>query len=452
MIVSISVFENRLVECRFSSMAFVESIPAVLRILTVFGVVLLAMRFRFSLGMALLLGSLLLGLMFGRNPAEIVQAAWQALLDPKTLSLAAVVMLILVLSRSLESAGQMKRLLDNFAGLIVRPAVNLIVFPALIGLLPMPGGAIFSAPMVKDLGKRHRMNGAQLSFTNYWFRHIWEYWWPLYPGVLLTVSIAGLNLWSFVLLLFPLTPVAVAAGMWPLKTALNNGESGSVADTGLATDSNLFLFLKELTPIGIVIGLGLGLGIVFSTAAPNFGIAKESGLIVALGLAIAWVWRKNRLEPARIRKLVFSPKLASMFVMVVSILIFKGVLEDSQAVEAVSRELVRWHIPLVPVTIVMPFLVGTVSGITIAFVGTTFPVLISLVQNLHSDPYLLPYLMLALVGGFIGVLLSPVHLCLLLSNEYFQTTLPAVYRQLWAPCLALLLCGVLYFWVILAFI
>lgn len=433
-------------------MMILDSIPAVLRILLVFAIVLLAMRVRLSLGVALLIGSVLLGLGFGCTPAEIALAAGQALLDPKTLSLAAVVMLILVLSRSLESAGQMRRLLDNFSGLIVRPAMNLIVFPALIGLLPMPGGAIFSAPMVKNLGVRHRLNGAQLSFTNYWFRHIWEYWWPLYPGVLLTVSIAGLNLWAFVLLLFPLTPVAVAAGMWPLKTALNAGGDPAESNPNPHQDTHLGLFLHELTPIGIVIGLGLGLGLILSALAPAAAIAKEAGLIVALAVAIAWVWRKNHLGQRQIRTLVFDPKLASMFVMVASILIFKGVLEDSQAVEAVSRELVQWRIPLVPVTIVMPFLVGAVSGITIAFVGTTFPVLISLIQNLQSDPFLLPYLMLALVGGFIGVLLSPVHLCLLLSNEYFGTSLPAVYRQLWLPCLALLVCGILYFWVMHAFV
>ena len=85
----------------------------------------------------------------------------------------------------MELAGQMQRLLENFRGLITNIRINLIIFPALIGLLPMPGGAIFSAPMVKDLGRKSGFSGDKLSFVNYWFRHIWEYCWPLYPGVLL---------------------------------------------------------------------------------------------------------------------------------------------------------------------------------------------------------------------------------------------------------------------------
>jgi hypothetical protein len=61
---------------------------------------------------------------------------------------------------------------------------------------------------------------------------------------------------------------------------------------------------------------------------------------------------------------------------------------------------------------------------------------------------MLPYMMLALVCGFLGVLLSPLHLCLLLSNAYFQTTLTAVYRHLWIPCLFLVVSAVLYFLVL----
>jgi hypothetical protein len=57
-------------------------------------------------------------------------------------------------------------------------------------------------------------------------------------------------------------------------------------------------------------------------------------------------------------------------------------------------------------------------------------------------------MMLALAAGFVGVLLSPLHLCLLLSNEYFQTTLGRVFRYLLRPCALLLFCSLGYFWVL----
>lgn len=65
--------------------------------------------------------------------------------------------------------------------------------------------------------------------------------------------------------------------------------------------------------------------------------------------------------------------------------------------------------------------------------------------NYGQGPMLPAYMMLAMAGGFVGVLLSPLHLCLLLSNEYFDTGLRQVYRHMLFPCFILLACGYIYF-------
>ena len=91
-------------------------------------------------------------LCFGMQPRVTLKSMLASITDLKTLSITLIVSLILVLSNSMELAGQMQRMLKNFQGLISSTRLNLIIFPALIGLLPMPGGAVFSAPMVKELG------------------------------------------------------------------------------------------------------------------------------------------------------------------------------------------------------------------------------------------------------------------------------------------------------------
>jgi integral membrane protein (TIGR00529 family) len=425
-----------------------DNIAALLKMTLVFFIILLAIRRRFSLGSAFLLGAGVLGLIFGAGPVNILKSILGSMIHPKTLSLALIVSLILVLSHSMEMAGQMQRLLDSFQGLIRSPRINMVVFPALIGLLPMPGGAIFSAPMVKTLGARLRLSDTQLSYINYWFRHIWEYWWPLYPGVLLTVTIADLNLWVFALFLIPLTLVAVCAGYWPLKAFRSVSRDRSDRQANPSRPS-LGPFLRELIPIIIAIGLGIGMGIILSVLARSnpavTPIAKEIGLIVALCVAIGWVWRRNRIRRSQRRALLKNRQLLRMIYMVLAILAFKGVLVQSHAVEAISQELLGLNIPLFLITVLLPFLVGSVVGITIVFVGTTMPILISLIQTFGEGPFILAYMMLALASGFAGVLLSPLHVCLLLSNEFFGTTLVAVYRYLWVPCLVLLGSSMAYF-------
>ena len=434
-------------------MAFLDTVPALVRVFAAFILVLLAIRKRLSLGNAFFLGAITLGLMFGLSPFAMVQSIFHSLSHPKTLSLSIIVSLILILSHSMELTGQMERLLHRFQGLVARPDINLIVFPALIGLLPMPGGAVFSAPMVKTLGKCLGLPASQLSYINYWFRHIWEYWWPLYPGILLTMTLANLELWVFVLFLFPLTLVALAAGYWPLKALRNRatGQGGMGQECAPPAPRPLLKpFLNELLPILMVIGLGLGSGNLLTFLLKQYAltITQEIGLIFALLVAIAWVWQENHLSAGQRRQILLQKPLLNIFYMVCAILVFKGMLEDSHAVEAISRDLIRWKVPLMPICIVLPFFVGGVVGLTIGFVGTTFPILISLIQSAGEADFMLPYMMLALVSGFVGVLLSPLHLCLLLSNEYFGTPPAPVYRYLRVPGCVLLLAGCLYFFLL----
>jgi len=424
--------------------------PAIIRVLLVFLLILFAIRKKVSLGNALFFGAIVLGWIFDLTFKSMLFSVYHSITHPKTLSLTIMVCLILVFSHSMEAAGQMQRLLDRYQGLIAQPKINLVVFPALIGLLPMPGGAIFSAPMVKTLGNRLNFSGAQLSFINYWFRHIWEYWWPLYPGVLLTTTLANLNLWVFVVFLFPLTGIALLLGYLPLKGLETNLQPVLKNGENCRSRPPILPFVKELLPVLLVICLGLASGAVLTVLLKPYAVSitKEVGLIFSLLVAIGWVWHQNRLSLARRWQILRQRQLLGMFYMVAAILVFKGMLEDSHAVELISQELLSWHIPLMPITIILPLIVGGVVGITIAFVGTTFPILISLITALGEAQFMLPYMMLALASGFVGVLLSPLHLCLLLSNEYFQTSLAPVYRYLWLPSIALLIASCCYFFLL----
>ena len=89
------------------------------------------------------------GLVDGSRPGGWLRAALGSAADLQTLGLAAIVGLILVMSRLMERSGHMRRLVERFALLSRDARVVGAVMPALIGLLPMPGGALFSAPMVE---------------------------------------------------------------------------------------------------------------------------------------------------------------------------------------------------------------------------------------------------------------------------------------------------------------
>jgi hypothetical protein len=83
---------------------------------------------------------------------------------------------------------------------------------------------------------------------------------------------------------------------------------------------------------------------------------------------------------------------------------------------------------------VLPFIAGIVTGIAVGFVGTSFPVVITLIATMNIAPENTGSLIfIAYVFGYTGMMLSPVHLCLLLTKDYFKANLLKVYTRYLIP-------------------
>ena len=119
-----------------------------------------------------------------------------------------------------------------------------------------------------------------------------------------------------------------------------------------------------------------------------------------------------------------------MILLIVSLMIFKRILQSSGALVSITDFLGKMGISPLILLFGIPFLVGILTGMSVAFVGATFPLLVPFMIQSELN---FTYLMLAYVGGFSGVLLSPVHLCLLFTTEYFRADFKKVYRLLFLP-------------------
>ncbi|MEA1926917.1 MAG: DUF401 family protein [Candidatus Auribacterota bacterium] len=95
----------------------------------------------------------------------------------------------------------------------------------------------------------------------------------------------------------------------------------------------------------------------------------------------------------------------------------------------IKDELLDYRIPLLLIITVLPFISGVVTGIAVGFVGASFPVIIPMLDGLSPLSYL-AYAALAYSCGYMGMMLSPVHLCLLVSIDYFKAGLSSCYSLL----------------------
>jgi integral membrane protein (TIGR00529 family) len=380
------------------------------------------------------MGALVLGLWMGMSPLHWLEIALLSMTHLQALSLALIVGLILVLSKIMDSAGQMRRLVESFTLLARDPRTVGSVMTAMIGLLPMPGGALFSAPLVETSLSGQSVTGEQKTLLNYWFRHIWEYWWPLYPGVVLAVALLKVETWLYMLFMAPLTLISAFAGiLFILKPMGGVNANGK----GIRSWSAVGNFLWEMMPILVVI-LVIALVAGITTLLGSFGVqVKVPGALSILpGLlaAIVWVCLVNKVPLIRIQSSFLDRTILPMLFLVLAIMVFQGTLTESQAVLKIRDELTRYHVPLLLVIAMMPFLSGLITGIAVGFVGVSFPLVIPMFPASPVSDYLF-YAGLAYTFGYMGMMLSPVHLCFLVTKDYYKASLLKSYRRLLWPAL-----------------
>ena len=414
-----------------------------LKVLVAFALMLVGMRFKVGLGLSILAGGFALALMFGLGVVEWAHAGAMALTQEKFLFLVVIIGLILILSDAMERSGQSRRLMDALSGYLTSPRLRLVFFPALIGFLPMPGGAVFSAPMVKSVSEDMSVRNSDRAVINYWFRHVWEPCWPLYPGIILTVALADITIVDFISKTWPGTIVMIAAGWFFFLRPSVLGEGELMALPPVTARSKRFV-VREGLPLLLAILGAIGLEGIISAFMPH--VDFEWGVIIALALGVVCVMIQNtQLGMAFLKDVMMKKSLWSMIFVIVAIFVFKDVMQAAGVVEAMANA-AGGAAALFAAAVFLPFLVGMVSGITIAFAGATFPLLIGLLNNLGMQADIVQYMILALFSGFTGVMASPIHICLILTCQYFECDMGKTWRKLLPPCLALLLAGFALFW------
>ena len=425
--------------------ALILSIPALIKILCVFGLILVLNRLRLSLTVSLFIGSLALGLWMKLAPWLLISSAWFSLTKWQTINLALIVGFIFIMSQLMKESGHLDRIVESFGRLTRDDRIAGAVLPALIGLLPMPGGALFSAPMVDSALCRRPLTGEEKTIVNYWFRHLWEYWWPLYPGVVLAVALLEVDTWRFMVVMFPMALLSVLAGVVFILKPLGKTHEDSGA---VFSRSNLGAFLWEIMPISVVVFLILafaGMEGLMKLAGLELNLPGALPILTGLIASTLWICAVNRVSMNRFRSSLTNRQILPMFLLIFAIMVFKGIMSDSQAVFQIRRELLDYHIPVMLIILIMPFLSGFITGIAIGFVGTSFPLIIPLIYGM-SPHNPLAYAAIAYTFGFMGMMLSPVHLCFLVTKDYFEASMIRTYRHLFLPVLTVMvLAGVLFF-------
>lgn len=388
---------------------------ASLALLLSIALVLILLRVRIPPGPAVFCGSIVLSLLV-LQPSRTPRLMVTALTDVQTIRLLAIVVCALALSKHMELEGMLVRLANALETIGPRLAIH--VAPVAIGLMPLPGGALVSATAVKDLVRRLRLSAEQATFINFWYRHICEFATPVYPGIIMAGVFLSVPL-TFVL--FHLAPI------WLLMIAFGSIVSIRILRSAPSPESgngNGGSIVREIVHSAWPVLAVIGLVIAGLDAAPAF---------VATLVVLLIVQRASREELAQSLRAGFEPRILFLLY---AVMLYKTVVEASGAAHAMFDDMQALGMPPLVILTGLPLLIGFSTGLSSAMVGITIPLLMPFLMRGSSIDGL--SFLLAYGAGGLGYLLSPLHLCLVLSAEYFRARLASVYRYLLPPAVAIL--------------
>lgn len=374
----------------------------IIKVAFIFLSILFLLRMKIYIGYALLIGSSFFLILYPLDFLKLPEVIFRGLTSHSSLNLLLSLTLIKSFEYSLRQTGLMNKMTDISQKILTNKKLSIISMPVIIGMLPSLGGAYLSAPMVDSATKATDMSREEKAFVNYWYRHPWELILPLYPGIVLASAVSGIPLRELILLNIPIGIIFFIIGFFFSMKNIKKEDSKGF-------NKAIFKNLKSFIPIALVLLL-----VIF------FRIDLSVSLFVNILLLCFWF----RLDIKKSFEIIKYGFTLDVFILVLGVIIFKDMLQFSGAVEGVAQAITHSGIPYLFVFVSLPFVVGLITGISVGFVGSTFPLLLHLKDTFNYE------ISIAFISGYAGVLISPLHLCLILTKDYFKADITGIYKKI----------------------
>ncbi len=404
-----------------------------LGVIIAFIVIIVLIRKKFNFGLSLILGSLIVGVFSLREidpvdiPKAIIEASFYSFktdqIVTQTIELALLMTLIFILAKLMQETGAITKLIDSLRTFFSKGG-TLGVIPAVYGLMPVPGGALFSAPMINKEGDKYHLDKNQKNFLNIWFRHVWFPIYPISSAMILICSekFSDINIYSLILANVPAFIAIIIIGFILLKKFITNAPKQQTNPT--KDYSGLMFILPPIVPL------------VFYAVLQLFGFPQIRSFLIGVVFSIILVYfitNINRRDYIQALKKSLTWKLG---VAIFGIMIFREMFEVSGANVIIADMIGNLPFPAIWMVALIPLLLGSLTGYNLGAIALSY----FLVEPFFS------YTGIGIIGltsiifmsSFVGYLVSPIHLCNVLSSDYLKTDTTRMYKM-FIPAAVLLL-------------
>ena len=347
---------------------------------------------------------------------------------PRNYDLVFALYLVICLEIELRKSGCLAGMVEALSRMFSSRRFTLAVMPAFLGLLPSIGGARVSAPIVEEASKGFAAKPEDKAAINFWFRHIFEFSSPLVPGMILACGIAGVKIGDLIVHLGWLTVAAFLLGWIVMVRGLKQTENTEKVVSAEEAKRHNLDFVLALTPVIANVVLMVA-----------FGLQASVSMVIVVVAMIPVLMAFNRY--VSVKEIFIGALDYKMFANVICILLFIALLDKTGVLAQLVAAFEASPLPVPVIIGVLSFIIGLLTGISQGHVAIMMPIVAGLSMG---D---LDLVGVAMVFGVAGQMITPTHLCLTITVDYFKSDFFKTLKPvLWAHMrLSLLFIVVSYF-------
>jgi integral membrane protein (TIGR00529 family) len=329
-------------------------------------------------------------------------------LDQTTLTLVFASFFIILLSILYRETGLVNVLTRSLSGLIKNSKLTVSLLPAVIGLLPVAGAALMSAPMVEAEADKLGLDKSKKTYINIWFRHAILPIYPISQFLILTVALTGTSIDSLIARQVPIVAVMIIVGYFIGLRKIRNTKN-AYSEIKSNQKANLKGLAYSFSPIIITIIL---------TAALNVNIAIST-LVGAITLLAITRTKVTTLQKVLKNRAIWEVTLAAF-----SALLLRNVTMASGASQILGSALANTNLSEIVVLSAFPAMIGLLLGSPTGAMALSVPILAETVTFIPKNVSLI------YISAYLGYLGAPTHLCLVFTAQYFRTSISKSYKYL----------------------
>ncbi len=385
-------------------------IPAWIAFLIVIALILIFSKK--ELGIILSIGTIIFAIL---TQVSLIESFIVVLTNPSIILLAIVVALIPILGGIMEESGLMLELIQKMK---ISKKASLIVSPAFFGLLPVPGGALMSAPIVDQIDPSIDAN--RKVAINVWYRHALILIYPLSTILIIGSVLAGISLYVIVVaMIFPFI-IMMIVGYFTLLRSLDI--------EAVDYERDLKRVFRNMIPIIIAPIIDFLGRTFFNLSYPE--IFLVIGLCLSIGIALIL----SKISMTELKDITKKMRIWRFPLLILAIFWFLEVFINS----GLPKDIGALKLPFL-FFICLGFGLGFATGRTQLPLSILIP--IYLIQYSLTIMSLLDFVFLY-SATFLGYLITPIHPCVSYSVNYLKAEYKGAFKYLAFPsfiCFGILL-------------